>query len=158
MGNVAAPARHNADDSGNGSFTVSTSLGGNASNLQNKYFLINSPTVSYYAWLNVNGEGVDPAQAGTPIEVAISAGATTSDIASAIATAVGALAAFDAVADTTNGYVFINTTVAGEATNAGAGNSGFTLAIGRQGCADIFAPYMSPSSFVNEPVLIGALS
>lgn len=51
-----------------------------------QYFLYSSKTVDYYAWFSVNGGGVDPAVASrTGIEVPLTTGMTTTQIAAIIA-------------------------------------------------------------------------
>lgn len=91
FGNVTAPARHNANDSGNGSFVVATQTGGVASNLNNSYFLYDTPDNSYYFWFNVASIGVDPAISGkTGVAVAIAASAADTAVASALNTAMDA--------------------------------------------------------------------
>jgi len=60
-----------------------------AGSLNNKYWLIDSPTDSYYVWYNVSGGGTGPSPAPsgrTAIEVAITTGDSADDVASATAT------------------------------------------------------------------------
>lgn len=117
-----------AGDSG---FTVTQQLAGAASPLQNTYFVFNEAgdDTSYYAWLNVNGEGVDPAVVGkTAIPVAIAAGATAAAIATALAAAVDAQADF--VATASGASVTIANAVSGPAVDiADTGSTGFTVAV-----------------------------
>ncbi len=88
FGNVTAPARHNANDSGNGSFVVATQTGGVTSNLNNSYFTYDTPDNAYYFWFNVSSKGTDPAISGrTAVPVAISASAANTAVASALNTA-----------------------------------------------------------------------
>lgn len=85
MGNCTNAARHNADDSGNGSFSFSAQSNGAASNLNSSYWVFYSASdaTKYYMWYNVNGEGVDPAVASaTGIAVTLSAGAVANTVAS----------------------------------------------------------------------------
>lgn len=159
LGDVTAPARHNTGDTGNGTFVVSTVTAGVASSLQNKYFAINSPTVAYYVWLNLNGEGVDPAVgAKTAIAATMVGGATKSQVASAVATALENHAAFEAIADTTNGIAYATTAVIGASTDAVDGDTGFTITVGNQGEANIFSPSMNVTSLTDTPSLIVGLS
>ncbi len=91
LGNVTALARHNTGDTGNGSFVIATQTGGAASNLNNSYFLYNTPDAEFAFWFNVSSLGVDPAVAGkTMVAVAISASATADAVATALETAMEA--------------------------------------------------------------------
>jgi hypothetical protein len=99
-----------------------------AGSLNNKYFTINSPTVAYYVWFNVNSAGVDPAIAGkVAIPVAIATGATNAQVATAVAAALDGLNAFVATADTAT--VTSTNAVKGVATNATDGNAGVTTTV-----------------------------
>lgn len=111
-------------------FTAPSVLGVN-SNLNNKYFLINSGsnTRMYYVWLNVASLGTDPAVGGkTAIPVAIAASAS----ANAVATAVGAAIA---AAHSSGDFSTIVTTNDVAVTNLDSGpytapsdfNTGFTI-------------------------------
>ncbi len=65
--------------------------------LNGKYFLLNSPTVSYYVWWKTSGtiESLDPElEDKTGIKVNISTNATAAQVATATAAAIDALAAF----------------------------------------------------------------
>lgn len=70
-----------------------------ASSLNSKYFRLGvsgQSTFSHYVWIDVGNTGTDPAIAGlTGVEVNISANATANTVASAINTAVDALAGFE---------------------------------------------------------------
>ncbi len=77
FGAVTAPAKHNANDSGNGSFTFSGTVAGHADALAGRYILASSVTADYYFWFKVSGIGVDPMIAGrTGIEVDVTASDT----------------------------------------------------------------------------------
>lgn len=94
VGPCTAPARHNADDSGNGSFVISAPTLGVVSNLNSTYFLLQDEASvhSYYVWMNVNSQGVDPLIAGrTAVPIAIAAGASAATIGTALASAIAAL-------------------------------------------------------------------
>jgi hypothetical protein len=82
--------------------------------LDGKYFRISSPTTDYYVWYNVDASGNEPSAQNsglTGIEVQIASSATASVVASTTASAIGALADFNAnsslavitVTNTTNG-------------------------------------------------------
>lgn len=104
-----------------------------ASDLQNKYFYLYSPTVKYHVWFNVASGGVDPNPGGsTAIAVAISSGATASAVASAVQSAVDALAAF--VASVNQNVVTITNAVVGYAPgpHEGVGTS-FSFAVSTMG-------------------------
>ncbi len=132
MGN----ATNAADGAGGGAtgFVIVTTPGV-ASNLLNKYFVINSAlnAISYYVWINVNSEGTDPAVVGktaVPIAVALSASADT--IAAAIQVALDALAAF--VATVLTDTVTVTNADDGATTDpVDTGSTGFALAVTTQG-------------------------
>lgn len=112
-------------------FTFGSATLGVASNLNNKYYLLNSaasPAAHYYVWFNVSLIGTDPAPAGlTAIPVAISAGDTAGTIGAAMATAVAAANAsadFTATGTTT---VTITEKTAGPFVPASDFNSGFAF-------------------------------
>jgi hypothetical protein len=65
--------------------------------LNNKYWLLSSPTTDYYIWYNVNSSGTDPAIAGkTGIEVAVATDDLGSSVALATKLAIDAVIDFDA--------------------------------------------------------------
>jgi hypothetical protein len=99
-----------------------------AGSLNSKYFLLNSSTTGYYVWLNINSAGVDPAVAGrTGIEVTAATGATAAQIATAMETAIDAVAGV--FTSTPVGAVLtITNSVAGGAALASDVNTGFTFA------------------------------
>lgn len=117
-----------AGDSG---FTVSQQTAGAASNLNNKYFTLNDAgdDTEYYAWFNVNSEGVDPAVGGkTGIEVAVAAGATAAQVATALAAAIDGETDFAATASSSS--VTIVNAASGPSVDVadGAAATGFTFA------------------------------
>lgn len=115
MGAATAPARHNADDSGNGSLALSLVVAGVNSNHLNKYQKISASDESlYYIYYNVNSEGVDPAPGGTKLEIAVA----IADSAATIATAVKS--ALDGVAKWTTGIVSATLTITDNATGDAA--------------------------------------
>lgn len=130
VGNVTNAAKHNFEDTGDGSFTFSGEVNGAASNLNDSYFTFSNANdaVDYYAWYNVNGEGTDPAVASTTgIEVAIAAGATDSDVASATRTALAA-AADMTITGATNQAILTNDLMGPSTDTAdGAAATGFTI-------------------------------
>ena len=104
---------------------VSDSLGGT-------YFELDSPTISYYVWIDVDNGSTDPAPVGrTGIEVDIASGATASQVASAIQAAVDALGDFSAsvLAD----VVTITNTASGSVTDSTDVDTGFTIVTLQQG-------------------------
>lgn len=105
---------------------------GSAASLNNKYFIFSSSGVNYYVWYNYNATGVDPAVASkTAVPVAVAVAATTATIATNTAAAVEALALVSSAAD--GSVVSIKADANGAITDAGAGNSGFTVAVVNQG-------------------------
>lgn len=88
MGDYTAPARHNADDSGNGSLALSLVVAGVDSNHLNKYQKIwSSDETEYFIWYDVNSEGVAPSPGGTAIPITVAVGDTGATIAAAVKTA-----------------------------------------------------------------------
>jgi hypothetical protein len=103
-------------------------VAGTAASLANKYFIFSSSGVNYYAWFNLDAGGVDPAVASkTAVPVAITTGQSTSVIATAAAAAINALALVNSAAD--GSQIIIKSDAIGAITDAGAGNSGFTVSI-----------------------------
>lgn len=101
---------------------------GTAASLANKYFIFSSSGVNYYAWFNLDAGGVDPAVASkTAVAVAITTGQSVSAIATAAAAAINALALVNSAAD--GSQIIIRSDAIGAITDAGAGNSGFTVSI-----------------------------
>lgn len=124
-----------------------------AGSLNNKYFLLSSPTVNYYVWYNINAAGVDPAVAGrTGLEVAAATGATASAVATATRAVLDAHAAFIVPAPV-GAVMTITNAVAGAAPNIAAGNSGFTVSITTQGSNTVAgvlaASGVQPGDFVH---------
>lgn len=101
-----------------------------------KYVLFSSLDTDYYAWIDVNNTGVDPAVAGrTEIEVDVGASPTAAQIATALAAAVDAVSGLNSsVDDCDDSCVLIQVEDVG-APNAvaTAGTSGFTLSLLLQG-------------------------
>lgn len=98
--------------------------------LNNKYFLLSSPTVNYYVWFNINSAGTDPALAGkTGIQVTAATNRSANNLATDIATAVAAVGSsliFSASASTN--HVTITALATGVAAAAADGNTtGFTF-------------------------------
>ncbi len=133
-GDVAAPVRHNTGDSGNGSFTVATGLGGALPSLNSKYFLFSSSAVNYYCWFNVNGGGSDPAVSlRTGVPVACTGEETAAQLAALAAIEINALGLVNAEADGSKLLIFAD--AAADVLNASAGNSGLTVVLQAQGQA-----------------------
>lgn len=105
--------------------------------LNGTYFLISSPTVNYYVWLSTDGTGVDPEVATrTGINVDLPAGDSTADeVAEAIQAVLDAHSAFSATVETDT--VTVTNAVAGAATDVGAGDSGFTVAVDTAGADEV---------------------
>jgi hypothetical protein len=108
-----------------------TTTGLVAASLGNKYFLINAPSGAFYVWFNLDAGGVDPAPGGTGIAVAIATGDSVGTMATAIAAAVDAHAAFVSSANTN--VVTITNAATGAVTDIAAGNSGGAVAVTTQG-------------------------
>lgn len=153
LGNVSVAVVKNANDSGAGSITKATLVGGVASSLQNKYFIMRNPASTVFnAWFNVSSEGTDPNPAGTEIECAITAGGTSEEVAQEIATAINANSNFKAWVQ--SGYLYIANEATGVASDITAGDSGFTITKIQDGKAGWFYPTMSPATLSNTPSTI----
>lgn len=137
-GNAAVPARHNTGDTGNGSFVVATVTGGVIPSLNSKYFTFDKSGTSYYAWFNVNGNGVDPAPGGTGVEVEATGEETPSQLAALAAAAIDALAGISANNDASLLKIVVD--AVGDIANASAGNSGLVVDIQSQGASGLMAP------------------
>ena len=150
LGDVDAPAVHNTGDTGNGSLVVSTVTVGVASSLQNKYITFNKSGTAYAAWMNVNAEGVNPAVGGkTMVAATIPGGATIAQVCSGMATAIDALAGINAKDAGT--YFNLSCDAPGNVTDATVGNSGFNVAINRQGKTETFSPGFNVGSISEDP-------
>ncbi len=102
-----------------------------AGSLNSKYFLLNSANggTNYYVWINVASGGVDPMVAGrTGVPVAISTSDTANTIATAVASAIDALATFVAPAPGAN-VITVTNSASGPFTPASDFNTGFTFAV-----------------------------
>lgn len=106
--------------------------------LNDKYFLINSPSASYYVWFNVGSAGTDPEIAGKfGVEVELTAGDAAADVAAALAAALDALDDLEAEDD---GAVVTVTAAAGGAAMDpadGAAATTFTFEVTTQGSGDL---------------------
>lgn len=107
-----------------------------AEDLNNKYFMLYSPSARYYVWFNVDSGGTDPAIGGyTGIPVAIAADASASTVAAAVKNAVDALAAFVAVSS--QAVVSITNAVVGYAPSPREGlGTGFAFEVTTQGSVE----------------------
>jgi hypothetical protein len=150
LGDVAAPAVHNTGDTGDGSLVVSTVTVGVASSLQNKYITYNKSGTAYATWMNVNGEGTNPAVGGkTMNEATIVGGASIAQVCSGMATAIDSLAGINAKDAGT--YFVVSCDAPGNVTDATVGDSGFNVTVGRQGKAETFSPSFAVSSINEDP-------
>ncbi len=149
LGNPANAAGYAEAETASTTIVETVDAGGVASSLQNKYIEFkDNDDDAFYAWFNVNAEGVDPAPAGTGIEVAIATGATAAQVATALAAAIEADSEFTASAD--GSRVKIVTVGVGAATDIGAGDSGFTVSVQSDGrAAKKPAPADATSSLTN---------
>lgn len=124
-----------ADDMASGSISVAIDNQGVASNLNSTSFLIDSPDNSYYVWLNVDSQGVDPAISGrTGIEVAISASDIADDVATAIAVELDAVNSgddFDAAS--VSDVITVTNDSDGSITDASDVDTGFSFDVTNQG-------------------------
>lgn len=110
-----------------------------ASITSGQYFTISAAAnmTNYYVWFNKDGSGGDPMVVGrVPIEVAISTGDTSSQVAASLSSALSSVVDFSA-SDVLN-VVTCTNTVAGTATDAVNVNvSGLSLSVITQGSGEI---------------------
>lgn len=129
-----------------------------AGSLNSKYFYINSASNSrqYYVWYNVNSLGVDPAISGKiGIQVAVATGAAAATVATATKVALDSQLDFVATVGTTK--VTVTNSNNGNATDATAQTSGFTVAVTTQGDGEdqalkevLLSALASPSQAIDE--------
>lgn len=127
------PVTAAADGSAATGFTFGAITAGIASNLNNRYFLLQdaSSAHSYYVWMNVDTIGTDPSVAGrTGAAIAFSSGATAAAIGTVIASVVAALNATNSFTTSGTTTVTITNKVAGPYVPAsdGTATTGFTFA------------------------------
>lgn len=137
--NVAfGPVTAAADGVATTGFTFGSATVGIASNLNNKYFYLNSANsgTAYAIWMNVDGIGTAPVIAGrTSTAVAFDSASSAGTIGTALAAAVDALANFAASGTTT---VTITNSASGPFTPiTDAGSTGFTFAVTAGGSSTI---------------------
>lgn len=102
--------------------------------LAGKYFTIDSTTVPYYVWFDLNDGSSDPAPNGkTGIEVNIATGDSDADIAGKVQAVLNNHLAFSATLATAT--VNVTNLVSGPATNATAGDSDAVVSTTTQGAS-----------------------
>lgn len=105
-----------------------------AAGLSGKYFTIDSPTVPYYVWFDLDDGSTDPAVGGkTGIEVNIATGDSDADIAGKVQAVLNVHSAFSATLSTAT--VNVTNLVGGPATDATAGDSGAVASTTVQGAS-----------------------
>ncbi len=133
LGTAVDPATHNEAEDGDSLIVAASVNQGAAASLQNKKFTLkDEEDNAFYVWLNFNSEGVDPTGTGTGLEATVVGEATQAQVATAIATAIDAEAAFTAAVDSPGRVKVVNVDK-GEVTDMADGNTGFTFAIQGQG-------------------------
>lgn len=105
-----------------------------------EYFLLYSDDTKYYVWFDVDNTGTDPAIPDhTAVEVDLTAGYSSSDIASAIHNAINPLADFSSVLGTTT--VTITVQDSGKVYDATQGTTGLHIVVTKQGGDVVNYPY-----------------
>lgn len=158
LGNVTAPAVHNAAENAAGSITAATTTGGVASSAQSTYVQFRKgDNTKYHVWFNVNSEGADPApSASTGIEVDVPQGSTAAAIAALIVAAVNLDATFAANLYET-AKVAVHAPDSGDPTDISAGTSPYTVSVFMQGASKGSACLNaadSPDGISNNPSVI----
>ncbi len=162
MGPVVAPARHNAGDSGNGSFAFSSTVSGVASNLNSTYFILwsGNNAVKGVVWMNVNGEGIQPVVSGSPlyIPIAIPASETIANIASALlgVQSAGGGLLWNVNASPTQSIFYAQVTGPTTDIADGAVPTGFTFSVAVQGQNAGAHLLNSEYFFINDSIADGA--
>ena len=125
-----------ADGAAATGFTLATTTAGVASNLNSKYFVFNTAlnAISYYVWLNVNGQGVDPAVANkTGIAVAVSASAANTAVGLALRTAIAAAASTVTISGSNQNCIITNNSDGATTDAVDTGSTGFSITVNTQG-------------------------
>lgn len=152
LGPTANIVVSNEAENAAGSFSGSVTASGALSQHQSTYITFRSGSnAEFYAWLNVNGEGVDPAPGGTGIEVAVSGAATAAQVATALAAAVDADSNFAAI--TSGSTAIITNSASGDAVDIGAGDSEFSVATSVEGRSQGYSPGGNYGASAVEPSL-----
>ena len=113
----------NGIDVNSGIFVDIFREGQNAAPLNNKYFNIYSPTITFYCWYNVGGSGVDPTPGGTGIEITIDNNETEENVLSKTIATINANKYF--TSKEKDERVFVTSNQPGSTTAASDGNTGF---------------------------------
>jgi hypothetical protein len=138
---------------------VTVDSGGAALNLNNDYFLMESPNDQYFVWYNMDGTGSNPnltepaLSTMTGIEVAIGSGDNDDSIASKTAVAIDGDFAFESTA-VANEITIVNV-VEGATDNAIHGTAGqqtidFTYSVSVPGITAINASFIVDSNFTGD--------
>lgn len=131
-GNAPAPTRHNANDSGNGSFVVATTTAGTAPTVQGKYFTVANTTTAFAFWFSSSGNGTDPAVADhTAVEIELDGDESNAEYIALIAAGINAQSGLTAEVDGSRIYVSVDSV--GPATDLTAGDTAFTVSVASQG-------------------------
>lgn len=118
--------------------------------LLSKYFLLSSPSVDYYVWLdNAANDGSDPAVGGkTGIEVTAQGTETPAEMAALYE---AALESAGFLVSREGATIQIANAATGAATDAVDGDTNFTITKMQDGQAVKFAPGMAVSAISNNP-------
>lgn len=133
-----------------------TCVGDTSGSLAGKYFLISGGDsgTDYYVWYKVSGSGTDPLVTGrTGLQVNISTNNTATQVATATAAAIDALADFGATS--LSAVVSVTPASAGFTEDAAAGTSGFSISITQQGGTAI--TYTGGSSLSESSTAAGGI-
>jgi hypothetical protein len=131
--------------------TSVTCVADSSGSLNSKFFRISSAydRVKYYVWYDVNSAGVDPAAANSGrigVKVSIATNATATQVATATAAALDALADF--VSSSASAVVTVTNAKGGPATDAADGTAatGFTISVTTQGARPTASDYKGNQS------------
>lgn len=105
-----------------------------AGSLNNKYFLLNTPTTEYYVWYNINSAGSDPLLPGkTAIPITGATGATAATLATALKNALAALTTKFYASVSSATVTVVNAEVGAVELPKDQGGTGFTITIVQKG-------------------------
>jgi hypothetical protein len=148
-----------------------------AAGVNNSYFLIDSPTSSYYVWYNLSGTGIDPIltiptppdllvdnQLRIAIPVAVVAAATIPVVGDATALAINAISEFSAPPPAVAGEVVVTNVLEGLVSIPIAGivpPTTFTYSITTPGVSALpawtsLSPISTSSTFLAEGTVVGS--
>lgn len=151
--NILPIAVHNANDSGSGSFTQSTTAQGVPATLDGKHFLISSQTRNLYVFFNMGLATLGSVPGGYVVKtVSLSGNETAGEICQMIAGVLNGDAGNTFEATCEGDQLHVSSTGKANITNASSGDCGYSLDIQFQGTASFDAfPSGNAGALSNSP-------